>query len=187
MDTDIKKSFKQECKIINLELEYEGYVGKERYAIITDLSEDELYARYAAEIECYKPFVILTRAMGLAMRSFQRNEEKYQKRCARGEINITCNVEDEALINGLSVEDDQDVRAEIASEFIEKLRINEVSHQALMTLSELQRNYLIQHFVYEKSYREIARDEGKNKETIRELCESGLAKYIEAVNALEVE
>ena len=56
-----------------------------------------------------------------------------------------------------------------------------------MTLSELQRNYLIQHFVYEKSYREIARDEGKNKETIRELCESGLAKYIEAVNALEVE
>ena len=97
------------------------------------------------------------------MRSFQRNEEKYQKRCARGEINITCNVEDEALISGLSVEDDQDVRAEIASEFIEKLRINEVSHQALMTLSELQRNYLIQHFVYEKSYREIARDERKNK------------------------
>ena len=29
--------------------------------------------------------------------------------------------------------------------------------------------------------------ENCSKETIREFCESGLAKYIEAVNALEVE
>ena len=42
-------------------------------------------------------------------------------------------------------------------------------------------------YIQETFSGEIKLNEGKNKETIRELCESGLAKYIEAVNALEVE
>ena len=186
MDTDIKKSFKQECKVINLELEYEGYIGNERYAIITDLSEEELNSRYAAEIERYKPFVILTRAMGLAMKEHEHDEKKHAMREARGELRINCDSDDEAMFSALAEEDDQLVREAIKEAFLESLRITELSSKALKTLTPLQQRYLIQHYVFNKGYREIAREEGKNVDTIWSNCMSALAKYIKAVNALEV-
>lgn len=34
--------FKYECKVINLSYEYPGYTGKEKWAIITDLTEKNL-------------------------------------------------------------------------------------------------------------------------------------------------
>ena len=76
-------SFKKDCKVINLEIEYEGYIGEERYAIITDLSEEELDSKYQEELSKYRPFIILSRAMGLAIREHQRNNEKFRKRFAR--------------------------------------------------------------------------------------------------------
>lgn len=186
MDIDINKSFKQECKVINLELEYEGYVGNERYAIITDLSEEELNARYSTEIERYKPFIILTRAMGLVMKKHEHDEKKHAMREARGEIHINCNADDETMILALTEDDDQLVREAIKEAFIESLRINDISSKALKTLTPLQQKYLIQHYAFKKGYREIAREEGKHVDTVWSICMSGLERYIKAVNSLEV-
>ena len=38
----LDEQFKYECKVINLSYEYPGYTGKEKWAIITDLTEEEL-------------------------------------------------------------------------------------------------------------------------------------------------
>lgn len=35
--------FKNECKIINLKYEYEGYTGTEQWAIVSELTEKELF------------------------------------------------------------------------------------------------------------------------------------------------
>ena len=35
----LDEQFKYECKVINLSYEYPGYTGKEKWAIITDLTE----------------------------------------------------------------------------------------------------------------------------------------------------
>ena len=38
--------FANECKVINLKYEYEGYTGSERWAIITELAEEEIWVKY---------------------------------------------------------------------------------------------------------------------------------------------
>ena len=77
--------YKKNYDVISLPCEYKGYKGDMRYAIITDLSEDELNALYSDELEKYRPFVIITREMRLAMRIYDRNENKHRMRRARGE------------------------------------------------------------------------------------------------------
>lgn len=186
MDTDTKKSFKQECKVINLELEYEGYVGNELYAIITDLSKEELNKSYGAEIEKYKPFIILSRAMGLAMKKHEHDEKKHAMREARGEMRMTGDVRDEALISALTEDDDQLVKEAIVHDFMESLRINAVSKSALMTLTPLQRDYLIRKYVNRESVRDIADKDGKRFETVWDIIVSAKNRYIKAVKALEV-
>lgn len=42
----LDEQFKYECKVINLSYEYPGYTGKEKWAIITDLTEKELIEKY---------------------------------------------------------------------------------------------------------------------------------------------
>ena len=56
----------KEFMVIDLVKEYAGetaFVGTEHYAIVTDLSEEDLFAAFSQELEPYKPFVIITQAM----------------------------------------------------------------------------------------------------------------------------
>ena len=43
--TALDEQFKCDCKVINLSYEYPGYTGEEKWAIITDLTEEELITR----------------------------------------------------------------------------------------------------------------------------------------------
>lgn len=43
--------FKLDCKIINLKYEYPGYKGDIRWAIVSELTEEELLAKYPEEIK----------------------------------------------------------------------------------------------------------------------------------------
>lgn len=47
----LDEQFKYECKVINLSYEYPGYTGKEKWAIITDLTEKELIEKYDEKAE----------------------------------------------------------------------------------------------------------------------------------------
>lgn len=44
--TALDEQFKCDCKVINLSYEYPGYTGEEKWAIITDLTEEELIEKY---------------------------------------------------------------------------------------------------------------------------------------------
>lgn len=52
--TALDEQFKCDCKVINLSYEYPGYTGEEKWAIITDLTEEELIEKYE-EIRCLLP------------------------------------------------------------------------------------------------------------------------------------
>ena len=43
--------FKNECKVINLKYEYEGYTGMEQWAIVSELTEKELFEKYPDVVE----------------------------------------------------------------------------------------------------------------------------------------
>lgn len=183
-----KGTFKDECKVINLHCEYEGYTGDEKYAIITDLTENQLNERYGQEINRYRPFVILTREMGEAMREFDRNNEKFAKREAREEsVFITCSEEEEALLESLSVRDEQTILQEENEAEYAREHIRELSSKALESLTPLQREYLVRHILDGISIKELARESGKSRYTVLRTFHRGLKNYIRAIEDMEAE
>ena len=60
----LKEHFQSECKVINLKYEYEGYIGVEQWAVITELSEKELFEKYPDIISRCIPFVLLSVEQG---------------------------------------------------------------------------------------------------------------------------
>ena len=78
-----KELFKTECKVVCLEYEYPNYTGIEKWAIITDLSEEELNIKYADEIASFRPFVVLSAAFGQVRDDYIRNENKHHMRAVR--------------------------------------------------------------------------------------------------------
>lgn len=56
----LKEGFQNKCKVINLKYEYEGYIGEEQWAIVSELTEKELLEKYPDIVSHYIPFVLLS-------------------------------------------------------------------------------------------------------------------------------
>ena len=69
--------------IYDLKKDYPGFVGGSSFAVISDLAEDELYRR-CPELKDQAPLVYFTRTAWRKYRrahhSYQKNEEKFEKR-----------------------------------------------------------------------------------------------------------
>ena len=79
MQSIVKNNPNHEYKVIDLSIEYAGataFVGTERYAIVTDLTEEQLTSSFDQELEPYKPFVIISREMYKAMRESHKNDNR---------------------------------------------------------------------------------------------------------------
>ena len=76
--------FAQDCKLINLRYEYSGFTGTEKWAIITELSEEALWDKYPDVISRYTPFILLSMAQGEVISESHRNNDKYEKRSKGG-------------------------------------------------------------------------------------------------------
>lgn len=133
----MNRTFKQECKIINLAIEYGCHTEDIRYAIITDLSKEELDSKYQEELSKYRPFIILSRAMGLAIREHQRNNEKFRKRFARSTTDY------ESIIDLVCVDDEQTVKDRETTELRSKEKFLEAGRKAMALLTPLQRQYIM--------------------------------------------
>ena len=66
--------FQEECKVINLRYEYDGYIGNEQWAIISELTEKEILEKYRSIVSDYIPFIVLTPAFGEVRDEYRRNE-----------------------------------------------------------------------------------------------------------------
>ena len=181
-----ERTFRNDCKVIRLDAEYKGYTGEVRYAIITDLTEDELYSLYPNDIKRFIPFVLLSCEMGKVIRVFNRNNEKFAKREARSvSIFITCSEEEESLISSLSVADEQTRLQAERNAAEEHQRLFELSRKAMTKLTPLQRDYLIRHYIGGSSIRGIAKEDGKRFENVWDVIKKARSKYIKAINELE--
>ena len=173
--------FWHDCEVIKLESEYDGYTGEERYAIITDLSKSELHKRYSSELKQLKPYVVLTREMGQAIKDMDQNEDKFLHRYLRGDIYITCCDRDEATIQALTVEDEQTKQEKSWA----MQRLEEIYTKALESATPQQRRHWLLHFINGLSFQEIAEQEGKSVPTIFFSCKNAndlVTKAIMEVN-----
>lgn len=68
--------------ILNVEKEYPGYTGTEKWMIITDLSEEQFAELYPEQYLCWKEAVILNLEMGKEIIRYHNNNRKHEIRNA---------------------------------------------------------------------------------------------------------
>ena len=69
----------KDYRILDLEKEYPGYTGTERWLIITDLEEAEFALKYPREHCLWEDAVIMSSRAGNELRRFKNNEMKHSR------------------------------------------------------------------------------------------------------------
>lgn len=168
--TEQEELFVRDCKLINLKYEYTGYTGKEKWAIITSLSETELTKKYPDEILNYCPFILLSVEQGEAIIEFQNYEAKERMRNLR--YGHAFDIDD-----GDFEEHHPEVITELDyEEMIDKQNDIVKLKSALLKLNEKQKSRLIAYFFYDWTYEEIAQDEGVTKQSVEESIKTAIRK-----------
>lgn len=144
--------FKQDCKIINLSYEYPGYKSDISWAIVSDLTENELLEKYPEEIKKYIPFVWLSSVQGEVFIESERNSHKHKMRASR-------------YLDAYGYDDDIGIyHSELVVDSFEEEREKEFEafklHDAIQRLNSKQRKRIIKLYFANKSSREIAQEEG---------------------------
>ena len=70
----------KDYELISLEVEYPGIQGGCRWAVVTDLSNDELFQKYGEELAMYKPLLLITKEQAEAFKEYHRNDKKHEMR-----------------------------------------------------------------------------------------------------------
>lgn len=165
-------------KVINLKYEYEGYGGNEKWAIISELSEKELYGLYPDEMRRYSPFLLLSVEQGKAIADFKLNEDKYRKRSINNEDyfgyseGLTENLHTEAIVSDFVEQQENEEYCKMREELKQRL-----FDQAIASLTEKQRRHLLLRYVDGKTSVEIAREEGISEQAVRKNTQTAIRKF----------
>lgn len=158
--------FANDCKLINLRYEYHGYTGTEKWAIVTELAEEELWVKYPDVIRRYTPFILLSMAQGEVIDESCRNNDKYEKRAKRTidvygyEDDISEQFHRELITPFVDpFEQAEEERIEEEKEQLRQLEIAKV-RKVLEMLKPVQRERLIKAILLGMSSRKIAKEEG---------------------------
>ena len=167
--------------VIDLRVEYPGYDGEVKYAIITDLNEEELDSQFCDHIEQYKPFIILTCEMGEAIHEFDRNEDMFKKRYQRGLQQVDFNCIENVLYD-MWVRDN----AFPEEDRKRKARALKAVSVAVEELIPSQKSVLIKYELENKSLDQIAQEEGRSNKSISRSIVRARKHITDAVMKAEV-
>ncbi|MFP3152926.1 hypothetical protein LQZ18_00560 [Lachnospiraceae bacterium ZAX-1] len=69
----------KEYRVISLKAEYPGFVGTEKWAVVSELPESVLLGKFE-ELKTYCPFIIFSHSQWEAIREYRQNDGKFKKR-----------------------------------------------------------------------------------------------------------
>lgn len=173
-----KELFKSECKVINLDFEYQscvsdmkGCLGNVKWAIVTELTEDELLEQYGDVIcEYYFPYVLLNGNQAETIQDFYNIDAKYRMRQIRNghafDITDGCFEEHHPDI---AVNEDL-LESIIHNDDIKKVR------KALCNLNNIQKRRVIKYYFYDMTFMQIAEEEGVSFFAVRQSIEGAIKK-----------
>lgn len=172
---ELKEQFIQECIILDSKEEYPGYIGKEKYFIVTTLSESELKRRYKGIIELFEPYLVLDKSFIDARADFKRNEDKHKKRAKRTEdIYGYVDGETEFYHKELVVD-------KLYDDLIESIEIDKV-YKVVEQLPKIQRERFVMHYFYDISSRRIASLQHVNHSAVDKSLNKSVEKIKRALN-----
>lgn len=170
--TEQEELFAKNCKLINLRYEYTNYKGKEKWAVVTELTEKELRDKYPDIIKRYTPFVLLSMAQGEVINDSDRNDDKYEKRAKRTldvygyEDDISEQFHQELITPFVDpFEQAEEERLEIEKEQLRRMEIAKV-RKVLEMMKPIQKERLCKVVLLGLSSRKIAQEEGVNYSTV---------------------
>lgn len=152
-------NFAGECKLINLKYEYKGYTGIEKFAIISELSEEKLNQKYPDIIGRYVPFILLSIKHGEVIAEAHRNDDKFDKRGKRHGILYDIND------NEFETHHPEIITDTLEEEVLKNIEV-ELLYEAIETLEDIQKRRLVSFIFNEMTISEIARLEGVNRNTV---------------------
>lgn len=165
------EQFKRDCKLIYLDREYNGFIGSQKWAIITDLSEEELKQKYVAVLGKYIPYILLSKAQGEPILESNRNNHKHEMRNKRTTEPFDYDDELLPLFHSelLSFVDPLEEKDRFIERVKEEHALDELIikvQKALSLMKPIQRDRLIKNVVRGLSSRKIAKEEGVNYSTV---------------------
>lgn len=146
---ELQEQFDVDCTILNPQFEYPGYIGEERFFIVTSLSENELKSKYKTIIVQYEPYLILDKSFVDVKEEFEKNAHKHKMRAHRTE-DIYGYIDGETEIYHKELVTDT-----LFDDVIKSIEISEI-YEAVEQLSKTQRERFIMHYRYGISSRKIA-------------------------------
>ncbi len=166
--TEQEELFAKDCKLINLRYEYTNYTGKEKWAVVTELTEKELRKKYPDIVKRYTPFVLLSMAQGEVINESDRNDDKYEKRAKRTldvygyEDDISEQFHRELITPFADpFEQAEEEQLEIEKEQLRRMEIAKV-RKVLEMMKPIQKERLCKVVLMGLSSRKIAQEEGVN-------------------------
>ena len=166
--TEQEELFAKDCKLINLRYEYTNYIGKEKWAVVTELTEKELRKKYPDIVKRYTPFILLSMAQGEVINESDRNDDKYEKRAKRTldvygyEDDISEQFHRELITPFADpFEQAEEEHLEIEKEQLRRMEIAKV-RKVLEMMKPIQKERLCKVVLLGLSSRKIAQEEGVN-------------------------
>lgn len=179
MNTSIKSisdTNERLCYVMDLKKEYgPNKVGKENYALITDMSETELKEIYGCDLDQYEPYVMMTLEMGEVIFESHRNDWKHLKR----QVKYGCDysVSDEEF-------DEHHPECAEIPDYLTYIAADEKYvqlHSAIKMLSPIQRERINKFYFEQMSANEIAGEENVSVQAIRKSLEKGISTLKELI------
>jgi len=181
--TEQEELFAKDCKLINLRYEYTNYTGKEKWAVVTELTEKELRKKYPDIIKRYTPFVLLSMAQGEVINEADRNDDKYEKRAKRTldvygyEDDISEQFHRELITPFADpFEQAEEERLEIEKEQLRRMEIAKV-RKVLAMMKPIQKERLCKVVLLGLSSRKIAQEEGINYNAVDKSIKAAIKNF----------
>lgn len=169
------KKFKEQCSVINLSVEYPGFIGKEKYCILTRLNYEELEEQFGQIVDGFKPYLIASPEIIEPIKEFKRNDNKFSKRSDRNTFSFEVFENTLEAGNELLISDPLTIMAENS----EKESIKNLIHEVLKKLSAKQRERLLLFGTKGIPIKQIAKQEGVSESTVYKSIDLAKEKFKE--------
>ncbi len=157
----MEAEFKKECYVIRMSKEYPGYRDKIKCVILSELSEDEIKAKYGELLKNCSPYLVTTIAIQEVVKEYRWNDAKYYQR-EHDYVDFALSSEDMDRyffeLMAPSAEDD----------FVVFQEREEIQRRVRITLSKLpeqQKRLLVKRYFQEKTLKRIGKEEGFTERT----------------------
>lgn len=152
---------------------YEGFVGTEKWVIVSNLTEEELCEKYLLEIECFRPWTLITVEQYTVMVEWKRNEDKHRRRIFAG--GKKTGKELFYGVDGSYIDKLMDESSDSSYCYTMKLPLD-ILVGGFEMLTKVQRERIEMMFIDKMTIRDIARVENVSDHAVKKSIEQGINK-----------